>query len=215
MRYHAVGLSIDAHALLDGPLFLEARDLGPGYAERFQAVAGSLQQRDVAAARRREELFLRVHQRRRVQLKEKLPFSDRVAGRLGDETLNPAVHARVDLLDGALIVSDVADRLDAAHQFAALRPDLAHAKVVDDGWIDLDDAWLVVDLIGVDRHKIHAHGRLAGFIASVVGIHGRNPVKDLPVAAAGGRTGTCRCVIERTPCKKGNDDRRQESGRNE
>ena len=187
----AIRFGVDANSLPGRPVFFEACNLAFRNAQRRKPLAGCLQQNRVIAAQCRQELLLCVDQRRGVQLEQQLAFLHGIAGCLGRELLDPAVDARVDVMQRVFVELHIAHGVDVPREFAAFGLRRAHAEVVHDRWVDLHRARLAVDFVRVHRNEVHAHRRLAGSVAAEVCVHRRDPVEDLALAAV-------------TRCRRGN-----------
>ena len=191
----AIVLGDYAYPARYGAIFFEARNLGIRDTERQESFSRCGLERCVVALQRGQVLLLCVHQRWRIDLEQELATLDRIAARLGLEPFDPAVDTRVHVLHRILVVDDVPDRLDASGQRSSGRNARTNPEVVRHHGIDPDDAGLCIDLIGVHRHEIHAHRRLAGPVAPVIRVHRRDPVQNLALAARSGRPVAMRVAL--------------------
>ena len=83
-----------------------------------------------------------------------------------------------------LVECDIAHRVDLADKLAFHHLANANADVVLHSGRDFHHA-VFIAFVFINRHQIHTHGRLAGLIAAVIGVHGCNPVFDFLFASSG------------------------------
>ena len=99
----------------------------------------------------------------------------------------------MDVMHGVFVVFDVADGVDALLQAVAFGQRGAHAEVVRHGGVDAHDAGFVrrprAGFVGVDRHQVHAHRRLARLVAAIVAVHRRHPVEHFALRVFARRRG--------------------------
>ena len=217
VRDDAVGLRIHADAATDLALLFQSRDFRRSDAQRDEPLPRCAEQRGIVAADGGQVFLLGIDQCRRVKLEQQLPAFHGIAARLRDQPLDPAIDARVHVLQRVLVIADVADRLDTSRQRSSCRDARTNPEVVRHRRVDLDDAGLRIDLIGIYRDQVHAHRRLARLITTIIRVHRCNPVKDFSLARghgarAGRRIDQPAATDENTRDQRGRDCCQQNQG---
>ena len=177
-------------------------DLLPGHVPVEQPLPGRLEQRPrppdrlrVGAAlaqpfevlHRAQELPLRGDQLRAVDLEEHVALRDGLADVVHAGPLDPALVLGLHRDDAFLVVRQDPDGADGDGERAAVHHGGADREVLQEAPAD-PDAAVGGRFVRVDRDEVHPHGRLAGPVGGVVGVHRGAPVEDLALAGGiGGR----------------------------
>ena len=188
MRRHPVDACRNPHPLARLPGGRQLVDFRRRHAESGKSLQRRFLEFAVTLCPCRQILALGVHQRRRVDLEQRLALRHRIAGGLHAQGADPTFNPSVNVLHGVLVVLNVAHGLDAPLQHAAFGDGNADAEVLHHRWVDDHDilvfGWRRVR---VDRHQIHAHRRFARFVAAIVLVHGRDPIQHFARCLSGGR----------------------------
>ncbi len=185
---------MDRHALARLATLGELAHLLGLHAERVEPVAGGRLERRVARATRDQELVLRGHERRRVELEEELAPLDRIALGVDRQALDPARHARMDVGDAVLVERHAPQRAHGLGEALAAHRRGPHAEVVRERRRDAHAGRVPArGVLLVDGHQVHAHRGLAGAVAPIVRIHGRHPVERLALAVGALAAAARRC----------------------
>ena len=152
---------------------LKGSNLISGVTQRHQPFRGGDPQRPVTTGG--QILALRRYQLGRKQGKQQFAGLDALAGRRHTDLLQPALGAGMHHLQAVFIPAHRTNGTDRSGQHLALSNGRAHAEALFHRRFNLHIGAGLAAATAI-RHEIHAHGRLARFIAAKARIHGRDPV---------------------------------------
>ena len=188
--YVTGGRGIDAHTLSSFTAGLELINLLAGDAKGQQIIAGCLFHATIVHAPCQQVFLLGVHQVGGIEFEEPLPLIHRVADSFDGQIFDPAGDTAVEMHQFVLGVGHPAYGFDGQLHLALSGFTGPHAEAGDNAWADADAAIVAAVLILlIDRHQVHAHGRFAGLVAPIIGVHGSYPIQwfCFAVGRCGGR----------------------------